>query len=364
MAEIHETADLIMKEVNLVEDKLPEEEKTGIKGQIIAFIKACTTCTDAWSFVESIKDIKEMNNLEKHMEKVKNLLDNTACGGKEAILRAYDYLKQHCPKLQELFLKGVKKENIMKENILDAMKSFHKQQVQKMITSWAILSAVTAAIQFLKLFLVWNEVANASNVIPNPEKFASIEEKLKKMETMVTEFLDLCETTPDDVAGIELKYGDIGVEYDSIIGEIDDLKCKINEKIQPLRLLATSSKVDGYAHAANAVTGAYYLWRTWSVLTSPTVRVLSAVMVFAFTGLAFGSYKVTQLTHDKLKDLRKCLGEVNRVRAALVDLRRQTIKQRQKWRSEMAEEDVCLKERSKECKIITKNVCFLPPALN
>lgn len=363
MAEIHETADLIMKEVDRIEDKLPEEEKTGIKGKIIAFIKACTTGTDAWSFVESIKSIAVLNDLEKHMEKVKKILDNTACDSKEEILKACDYLKQHCPKLQELFLKGMKKENIMKENILDAMKSFHKQQVQELITGWAILSGVTAAVQFLKLCFVWNEVANASNVIPNPEKFASINEKFKKMQTMVTEFLGLCKTTPDDVIGIELKYGDISVEYDSITGEIDDLKCKINEKIQPLQLLATSSKVDSCAHVANAVTGAYYLWRAWSALTSPT-RVLSATMVFVFTGLAFGSYEVAQLTQDKLKDLRKCLGEVNRVRAALVDLRRQTIEQRKKWRSEMPKEDVCLKERSKECKIITKNVCFLPPALN
>ena len=77
--------------------------------------------------------------------------------------------------------------------------------------------------------------------------------------------------------------------------------------------------VDGAVNLATAATKGFQLWHTWSDLSS-TAKGIGVASVAAFMALAFGNYKVYQLSQDALIDLRKNLNEVNRLQNMLQDL--------------------------------------------
>ena len=94
---------------------------------------------------------------------------------------------------------------------------------------------------------------------------------------------------------------------------------KIDGHIQCLDLQADYAVVDGAVNLATAATQGFQLWHTWSDLSSIT-KGIGVVSVAAFMALAFGNYKVYQLSQDALIDLRKNLNEVKDLQNMLQDL--------------------------------------------
>lgn len=94
---------------------------------------------------------------------------------------------------------------------------------------------------------------------------------------------------------------------------------KIDGYIQCLDLQADYAVVDGAVNLATAATQGFQLWHTWSDLSSIT-KGIGVASVAAFMALAFGNYKVYQLSQDALIDLRKNLNEVKDLQNMLQDL--------------------------------------------
>lgn len=138
------------------------------------------------------------------------------------------------------------------------------------------------------------------------------------MEAMVTEFLDLCKRKPNDPS-VNRKMMRINTLYTSTLGKISNLRVKIDGHIQCLDLQADYAMVDGAVNLATAATQGFQLWHTWSDLSSIT-KGIGVASVAAFMALAFGNYKVYQLSQDALIDLRKNLNEVKDLQNMLQDL--------------------------------------------
>ena len=205
-----------------------------------------------------------------------------------------------------------------KDMILDAMKSFLQQESDKMISDMVKGSAFVAAFQSVKIYIAWKKISAASNVIEDRSEFDAIQKNLKKMEAMVTEFLDLCKRKPNDPS-VNRKMMRINTLYTSTLGKISNLRVKIDGHIQCLDLQADYAMVDGAVNLATAATKGFQLWHTWSDLSS-IAKGIGVASVAAFMALAFGNYKVYQLSQDALIDLRKNLNEVNRLQNMLQDL--------------------------------------------
>lgn len=273
--------------------------------------------------------------LGRHLEKVGRMLDNMTRDSKETILQVLDYQKKNCTEdmikycydeqgfsLMELY-KDIAQDKITKhektkEMILDAMKSFHQQESDKMISDMVKGSAFVAAFQSVKIYIAWKKISAASNVIEDRSEFDAIQKNLKKMEAMVTEFLDLCKRKPNDPS-VNRKMMRINTLYTSTLGKISNLRVKIDGHIQCLDLQADYAVVDGAVNLATAATQGFQLWHTWSDLSSIT-KGIGVASVAAFMALAFGNYKVYQLSQDALIDLRKNLNEVKDLQNMLQDL--------------------------------------------
>lgn len=148
-----------------------------------------------------------------------------------------------------------------KDMILDAMKSFHQQESDKMISDMVKGSAFVAAFQSVKIYIAWKKISAASNVIEDRSEFDAIQKNLKKMEAMVTEFLDLCKRKPDDPS-VNRKMMRINTLYTSTRGKISNLRVTIDGHIQCLDLQADYSVVDGAVNLATAATQGFQLWHT------------------------------------------------------------------------------------------------------
>ena len=111
----------------------------------------------------------------------------------------------------------------------------------------------------------------------------------------------------------------INTLYTSTLGKINNPRVKIDGHIQCLDLQADYAMVDGAVNLATAATQVFQLLHTWSDLPSIT-KGIGMASVAAFMALAFGNYKVYQLSQDALIDLRKNLNEVNRLQNMLQDL--------------------------------------------
>ena len=316
-----------------LKDELPDDEKNGNIGKIIMYI--ADLCQTGWSFRQAYQNLGKLSTLGRHLEKVGRMLDNMTRDSKETILQVLDYQKKNCTEdmikycydeqgfsLMELY-KDIAQDKITKheqtkEMILDAMKSFHQQESDKMISDMVKGSAFVAAFQSVKIYIAWKKISAASNVIEDRSEFDAIQNNLKKMEKMVTEFLDLCETKPND-ASVNRKMMRINTLYTSTLGKISNLRVNIDGHIQCLDLQADYSMEDGAVNLASAATQGFQLWHTWSDLSS-IIKGIGVASVAAFMALALGNYKVYQLSQDALIDLRKYLNEVNRLQNMLQDL--------------------------------------------
>ena len=316
-----------------LKDELSDDEKNGNIGKIITYI--ADLCQTGWSFREAYQNLGKLSTLGRHLEKVGRMLDNMTRDSKETILQVLDYQKKNCTEamikhcydkqgfsLMELYediaQDKITKHEQTKDMILDAMKSFHQQESDKMISDMVKGSAFVAAFQSVKIYIAWKKISAASNVIEDRSEFDAIQKNLKKMEAMVTEFLDLCKRKPDD-ASVNRKMMRINTLYTSTLGKISNLRVTIDGHIQCLDLQADYSVVDGAVNLATAATQGFQLWHTWSDLSSIT-KGIGVASVAAFMALAFGNYKVYQLSQDALIDLRKNLNEVKDLQNMLQDL--------------------------------------------
>lgn len=332
----HKEVDLL-SDVKGCYDTLPEEEKRGSKGKMLtSVINKLIALGQLTPVITALDNFFQLNTLEKHLEKVKAILamDNTASDCKDEIFKVYNYLNEHCPKLRELIWKGIVKEQITKKTILDKINTFYQLEVENTISGCMWASVAVVVIQLAQLGKAWNTVRNASNVIKDPNKFATINENLGQMETMAKEFLGLCERTPnpDDVLEAVMLFWNFEELYNSTLTEIDHLRVDINGHIQHLYLRASSTTENGLSNVANVAAWGIRLWKGWSMLTSPS-RALGTAMVAIFTVIAFGNYTLYHLTQESLINLRKILEEANRLRAVIEDLHKRVLPQMEKLRS-------------------------------
>ena len=316
-----------------LKDELSDDEKNGNIGKIITYI--ADLCQTGWSFRQAYQNLGKLSTLGRHLEKVGRMLDNMTRDSKETILQVLDYQKKNCTEamikhcydkqgfsLMELYediaQDKITKHEQTKDMILDAMKSFHQQESDKMISDMVKGSAFVAAFQSVKIYRAWKKISAASNVIEDRSEFDAIQKNLKKMEAMVTEFLDLCKRKPNDPS-VNRKMMRINTLYTSTLGKISNLRVKIDGHIQCLDLQADYAMVDGAVNLATAATQVFQLLHTWSDLPSMT-KGIGMASVAAFMALAFGNYKVYQLSQDALIDLRKNLNEVKDLQNMLQDL--------------------------------------------
>jgi len=135
---------------------------------------------------------------------------------------------------------------------------------------------------------------------------------------MVVEFLDLCNSQPND-RSIAQRMMRINTLFTSTLTKISNLKVKIDGHIQRLDLLADYSAIDGVVNLATAGTQAFQLWHAWDMLTSHT-KALATASVTLFTVLGLGNFGTVYLSRNALKDLRKDFNEAQRLQDLLQDL--------------------------------------------
>ena len=315
-----------------LKDELPDDEKNGNMGKIITYI--ADLCQTGWSFRQAYENLGKLSTLGMHLQTVRSMLDDMTRDSKQKILQVLEYQRKNCTEdlinhsydkqgfsimefYEDIARGEITKHEETKDMILDSMKSFHQQESEKMISDMVTGSAFVAAFQSVKIYIAWKKISAASNVIEDRSEFDAIHKNLKKMEAMVTEFLDLCERKPND-GSVNRKMMRINTLYTSTLGKISNLRVKIDGHIQCLDLQADYSMVDGAVNLASAATQGFQLWHTWSDLSSIT-KGIGMASVAAFNGLAFANYKMYQLSQDALKDLRKNLNEVNRLQNMLQD---------------------------------------------
>ena len=316
-----------------LKDALPDDEKNGNWGKLIAYV--VDVFQGGWSLNAVRQNLGELNTLGTHLQKVEGLLENMTRDSKETILQVLRYLKNNCSKeviayicfneglsLMELYEKieqgEISKHEQTKDMILDSMKSFHQQKSDEMISNMAQGSVVVVVLQLVKIWIAWKKISAASNVVENRSEFKAIQKNLEKMEAMVTEFLDLCKRKPND-RSVNRKMMKINTLYASTLGKISNLRVTINGHIQCLDLQADYSVVDGVANFVTAGAQALQVLLTWPNLFTVT-KVMGVTSAVALTVISFANGKIYQLSQDALKDLRKSLNEVKDLQNMLQNL--------------------------------------------
>ena len=314
-------------------DTLPEEEKNGNKGKIINYI--VELFQGGWTLRQAAKNIGDLSTLGRHLEKIEKILDKLTEDGKKAIIEALEFQKQNCTdamrdhfydtcsvSLDDLYdsvaADRCSEHDKTKTMILDTIRSFHREESNKVITDMVKGSAAVAAFQAVKIYIAWKHISEANNVIKDPNKFTQINKNIERMENMVTEFIDLCERDSCD-RKLDRKMVKINTLFTSTLAKISDLKVNINGNIQRLDLLADFSVVDGVVNSVTAASQAYQVWHAWQNLTSFT-KVIGVASVVVFAGLAAGNAKIFFLSREKIAELRKDLNEAVRLQEALQDL--------------------------------------------
>ena len=303
--------------------ELSWDEKKGDYGRKLSY--AIDIFQAGWSIYQAKKNLGELQSLNKHLEKLENMSEELAAGGKEAILEALEYQKRNCTEdmarhyrnqhgfsLEEYYEDTandkITEHEKTKKQIIDGMKSYRQAKSDKVIKDMVKSSAVVAVVQLVKIYCAWKKISKASNIIKDKNLFTTIYQNLENMENRVAELLELCEGKPIDDVRINLKMSSINGLFHSTLGSISTLKVTIDGHIQSLDILADNSAVDGVVNALTATSQAYQLWYTWENLSSP-VKWLGSASVAAFSGLAYGNYRTYKLSKDTLKDLREKMRE-------------------------------------------------------
>ena len=319
--------------IEKMSDELPEEEKNGHVGKIITY--ALNFLQSGWSFRQAQQHVGELYTLGQHVGTLEQLPEV----GTEAIQKVCDFREgnstqawidsylRHLSKtisLDESF-EGIAPDKVPTANgntnklILDSVKKFQQERSNELITDMAKSSAVVAAVQALKLYVAWKKISEASNVVlENENEFTAINRNLERLQRMVVQFLDLCNSQPND-RSIAQRMMRINTLFTSTLTKISNLKVKIDGHIQRLDLLADYSAMDGVENLATAGTQAFQLWHAWDMLTSYT-KAMATASVTLFTVLGLGNFGTVYLSRNALKDLRKDFNEAQRLQDLLQDL--------------------------------------------
>ena len=320
--------------VQKMRNELPEEERDGNMGKILGYI--ADLCQSGWSFQQALTNVGDISTLGEHIETIKDMLENTTEDGKEAILRAVDYQKrnaseamlEHCrnqfgfslPELRERIAENkITDHQKTKDAILNAMKDFQKKESNKAITDMVYGSAFIAVSQFVKLYMTWKTISSASNLIEgNRDEFSMISGRLQRMEQLVTELVDICERDPNNCK-IPKKMVVINTQFNSILGQISNLRIEIDGQIQRVDLVADYAAADGVVNFATGTTQGFQLFHTWDKLNSFTkgLGLASVVLFMALTAANAGTYVLLIQT---LKTLRRDLKEAVHLQNILQDL--------------------------------------------
>ena len=322
-----------LQPIHDLKDSLSKEEQDGSMGKILSYIT--DLAQGGWSIRKAWRNVDELTRLSTLVKRIETILRGINEDGKEVILEALkfqkinstsamnDHFYNHCGATLEELWESVAQGKLdrhdkTKKLILDAIQNYHREECNNVIKDMAKADAYVAAFQLAKIYIGWKRISAASNLIQDPQKFTKINRQLTDMKEMVAELVHLCKTNPSDQR-INRKMGKINNHYTSTLGEICDLKIKINGHIQQLDLLGDYSAVDGVVNFVTAGSQGCQLVQAWDSLTSFS-RGLGLLSVASFLGLALGNWKMCFLTQEKLKDLRKDLREATRLQEILQEL--------------------------------------------
>ena len=318
-----------------VKDQVPEEQKKGQFGKLVSY--ALDTLKSGCSIMKVFDGVQSLNKMKTHIGKVETLLDKlikTSDSKEEIFKEAQEFHARNCTGVMDNFdfgphieltrldgADGLSEGEKIKSQILTALKDQHRQASDEIIMTMAKANAVAATVQLIKLYYAWKTISAASNVIEDKKKFDLINKNLQRMETMVNELVELCETQPEDKS-IDRRTTKINLLFTSTLSKISDVTVNINGHIQRLELVSDYAFVDGVSSSVTAVSQGIQVWSAFDNLSSLTqlIGMLSVAMHGIF---GFASAAVFMMSQDKLKELRKDLKEANYLRETLEDLRQQ-----------------------------------------
>ena len=318
-----------------VKNQLTDEEKKSNLGKMASYIDS--TLKSGLSIMKVFESVMALNKMKSHVGRVESLLDKlikTTNSTDDIIKEAQDFHSKNCTGVMDNFDFGPHieltrldmpndiddGENI-KTQILNVLKDQQRQASDKLIVKMAKANGVAATIQLMKLYYAWKTISAASNVIEDKNKFTLINKNLQRMESMVMELVEICETQPEDKS-IDRRMTKINTLFTSTISKISDVTVEINGHIQRLELTADYAAVDVVSNSVTALSQGFQLWSAFEELSSPTkwLGILNVAMNGVF-GVANAA--VFLISQDKLKELRKDLREAVYLRETLDDLRQQ-----------------------------------------
>ena len=323
---------LDLDESLVMQYQLTDEEKKGNLGRIISYILSAVQAD--CSIYKVYDDVMAMNKMKDHVLKVENLLDNLVekfdC--EEVMVKEFEEWQAQnrtaevfgnfdCPviELTKLDTAGdVSAPEKIKTQIINRFKSHQQQASDDMVKNITKADSVVAAIQMVKIYFAWKAISAASNVIEDKDKFTQIKKNLQKMESMVMELVEICETQPGDKS-IPRKTAKICTLFQSTTAKISDITVKINGLMQRLDLISDYAVVDALFHTATALTRAYQLWSVFQNLSSPT-KLLGALSVAMYGMFGVANGTIFMISKEKLQELRKDLKEAIVLKETLNEL--------------------------------------------
>ena len=317
-------------------DQLTDEEKKGSIGKMFSYIT--TVVSSGFSLSQVHDSIVAIENMKSYVGKFEALLENLIKDSKpkeDIIKEAQDFHAKNCtglngnfdfgPLIQLTALDTDEETCVLMEKMKTLLEDFKEKQQRAsddVIIKMGKADGIAATVQFVKLYFAWKAISAASNVLEdNKDKFKLINKKMQKMESMVTELVEICETQPEDKS-IGRKMAKINSLFTSTISKISDIRVKINGHIQRIELVSDYAAVDIVSNTLTAASRGYQLWNVFESLSLPT-KWLGAMTVAMFGFFGVCNAAVFVMSQDKLKELRKDLREANYLKETLVDLHEQ-----------------------------------------
>ena len=318
-----------------IEGQLTDKEKEGHYGKMLSYI--LRTVEAGFSIAGIYDGLAALNKMKNHIGKVEDLLDKlieTSHSKEDIIKEAQNFHAKNCTGVMDNIDFGphldltelnptnaVSEAQQIKTQVLNIFKDKQREASNNQIKNMMKANAVAAVVQLVKIYIAWKSISAASNVIEDKNKFVQINKNLQRMETMVIELVEICETQLEDKS-IDRRMTKINSLFTSTISKISDITLKINGHIQRLDLISDYAAVDVVSNAVTAVSQAYQLWSLFENLSSPS-KLLGALSVATYGVFGVANVAVFVISQDKLKELRKDLREAVYLRETLDDLRQQ-----------------------------------------
>ncbi|CAB3996296.1 Hypothetical predicted protein [Paramuricea clavata] len=285
-----------------VEDQLTDKEKKGHYEKMISYI--LSTVKAGCSITKVFDGLTALEKMKNHV----GVMDTPDFG-------------PHID-LMELNTASAESEaEKIKTQILNVFKDKQREASDNLIINMAKANAIATTVQFVKIYFAWKTISAASNVIEDKNKFVQINKNLQRMETMVMELMEICETQPEDKS-INRRMTKINSLFTSTISKISDITVKINGHIQRLDVVIDYAAVDVVSNSITALRQAYKLWSVFENLSSPS-KWLGALSVAMYGVFGVANAAVFVISRDRLKELQKDLREVVYLRKTLDDLHQQ-----------------------------------------